>query len=675
MTKLTYRPEIDGLRAIAVLVVIFYHAEFVWAGRDWFSGGYIGVDVFFVISGYLISRLLLSELTETGGVNFAHFYQRRARRILPILLTVMLASFPFAWGYLLPADFVDYAKSILSSLFFGSNFFFHLSTTEYGAASSLLKPFLHTWSLSVEEQFYLLCPAALLLIHKAARQHLLWICVVVLIASLGLAEFASQRLPSLNFYMLPTRMWELLAGTLVAIWGVKNSRSQPPILTQVLPILGLALIIWAVVSFNHQTFHPGFITIIPVLGTCLILQYSNPGSLIGKVLSAKPIVATGLLSYSLYLWHFPIFAFARIKNSSPSDSDKLGWIALTIGLSILFYFLVEKPFRQNRNMPIRSALQLIAGGGVTAMLLCGITLGANGFSSRLPAIFVDEHFTQEPWHDLKDDTGRICYDTQEGCIFTPKSTDAQRIAVIGDSHLTILANDLKNRLRDDNALYFSLLGGCPLYIEASRYNSKDIRSEKCNIETQAARMDRILTFRPDITILMARYPVSVEGKWFDNQEGGIESTGFLTIKDAQGNPAIGKAISLSMEKLLQSGSEIILIYPMPEVGWDVPKKLMAERPKNFWEFDAYLKDKPITTSYAVYQQRTKTSFAILDQIKSDQITRLYPHKLFCNTQLEGRCVTHDSTHLFYRDDDHPSAFAAGMINDLIIAEIEVAAKR
>ncbi|MEE9328665.1 MAG: acyltransferase family protein, partial [Parvularculaceae bacterium] len=412
-----------------------------------------------------------------------------------------------------------------------------------------------------------------------------------------------------------------------------------------------------------------------VLGTCLILQYSIPGSLIGKVLSAKPIVATGLLSYSLYLWHFPIFAFARIKNSSPSDSDKLGWIALTIGLSILFYFLVEKPFRQNRNMPIRSALLLIAGGGVAAMLLCGITLGANGFSSRLPAIFVDEHFTQEPWHDLKDDTGRICYDTQEGCIFTPKSTDAQRIAVIGDSHLTILANDLKNRLRDDNALYFSLLGGCPLYIEASRYNSKDIRSEKCNIETQAARMDRILTFRPDITILMARYPVSVEGKWFDNQEGGIESTGFLTIKDAQGNPAIGKAISLSMEKLLQSGSEIILIYPMPEVGWDVPKKLMAERPKNFWEFDAYLKDKPITTSYAVYQQRTKTSFAILDQIKSDQITRLYPHKLFCNTQLEGRCVTHDSTHLFYRDDDHPSAFAAGMINDLIIAEIEVAAKR
>ena len=198
--KLIYRPEIDGLRAIAVFVVILYHAQLMLFGRDWFVGGYIGVDVFFVISGYLIARIILSELESTGRFSFLKFYERRARRILPALLLVMAVSLPFAWFILYPTPFAEYAQSILWSIFFGSNVFFYGVTTEYGADSALLKPFLHTWSLAVEEQFYLVFPVLALLVFKVFRRAFLIVLLGLAAASLVHAEMMTTQNPSLNFY-------------------------------------------------------------------------------------------------------------------------------------------------------------------------------------------------------------------------------------------------------------------------------------------------------------------------------------------------------------------------------------------------------------------------------------------------------------------------------------------
>lgn len=168
--KLSYRPEIDGLRAIAILSVVLYIAQIVVFGHDFFKGGFVGVDIFFVISGYLISRILLSELFDKGKISFLQFYERRARRILPILFTVFLISFPLAYKYLLPIQFIQYSQSILSATFFSSNIFFYLANTKYGAEDSLLQPFLHTWSLGVEEQFYIFFPILLLLAYKFAKK-------------------------------------------------------------------------------------------------------------------------------------------------------------------------------------------------------------------------------------------------------------------------------------------------------------------------------------------------------------------------------------------------------------------------------------------------------------------------------------------------------------------------
>ena len=229
--KINYRPEIDGLRAIAVGAVILYHAQITILGHQPFKGGFIGVDIFFVISGYLITSIILKELVTTGSFSFKHFYERRIRRIIPVLLFVILVSLPIAWKILLPSSFMDFSKSILYSLGFNSNFYFHYSGQIYGATDGLLKPFLHTWSLSVEEQYYILFPIVLLITFKFFRKFLIHTLVLGLIISLGLAEWTSRNHPSISFYFLHTRMWELLAGSILAYFEItKGHRSKNQLL-------------------------------------------------------------------------------------------------------------------------------------------------------------------------------------------------------------------------------------------------------------------------------------------------------------------------------------------------------------------------------------------------------------------------------------------------------------
>ena len=349
--KLTYRPEIDGLRAIAVGAVILYHAQITILGHQPFKGGFIGVDIFFLISGYLITSIILKELVTRGSFSFKHFYERRIRRILPALLFVMLVSLPFAWMYLLPSSFIDFSKSILYSLGFSSNYYFWYSGHQYGAESGFLKPFLHTWSLSVEEQFYILFPIVLLIVFKYFYKYLIHILILGFIISLGLADWGSRNHPSLNFYLLPTRAWELLAGSILAYFEITlGHRSKNKILNLILPSIGLILIGYSILFFNDKMFHPSFYTLSPIIGVCLIIWFSHKDELITKILSLKLFVGIGLISYSLYLWHYPIFAFARLYEFiQGSLLNKLLLGIIILALSIFSYFFVEKFFRNKKN--------------------------------------------------------------------------------------------------------------------------------------------------------------------------------------------------------------------------------------------------------------------------------------------------------------------------------------
>ena len=349
--KLNYRPEIDGLRAIAVVAVILYHAQITIFGYQPFKGGFIGVDIFFVISGYLITSIILKELITTGSFSFKHFYERRVRRILPALLFVMLVSLPFAWMYILPGSFIDFSNSILYSLGFSSNFYFHYSGQVYGATDGFLKPFLHTWSLSVEEQFYILFPIILLIIFRYFKKYLIHILILGIFISLGLADWGSRNYPSFNFYVLPTRGWEVLAGSILAYFEITlGHRSNHQKLNLIMPSLGLLLIIHSILFFHDEMFHPSLYTLSPIVGVCLIIWFSSKNELTTKVISTKLFLGIGLISYSLYLWHYPIFVFSKITELTQGSIFKKLLIGITILiLSILTYYFVERPSRNKKN--------------------------------------------------------------------------------------------------------------------------------------------------------------------------------------------------------------------------------------------------------------------------------------------------------------------------------------
>lgn len=311
-----YRSEIDGLRAIAVVPVIFFHAGF-----KVFSGGFVGVDIFFVISGYLITSLIIAE-KNAGTFSLVNFYERRVRRILPALLFVLLACLPFALLWMVPSDLKRFSQSLASVSVFASNFEFWRESGYFGIDNEL-KPLLHTWSLAIEEQYYLLFPIFLILCWQLPARWIAVLIMVLAIFSLAVAQWASLNHPTAAFYLLPTRGWELLVGALLAIVVSKGETKITTVsrsIGEVATVTGLALIAYAVLAFDKNTPVPGLYILIPAIGTALVILFATPKTFVGRLLGSKALVAIGLISYSAYLWHQPLFAFARLRNlDTPSN--------------------------------------------------------------------------------------------------------------------------------------------------------------------------------------------------------------------------------------------------------------------------------------------------------------------------------------------------------------------
>ncbi len=357
-----YRKEIDGLRSIAVIPVILFHGGF-----QWLSGGYIGVDVFFVISGFLITSIILKE-QDAGTFTIAGFYERRARRILPALFLVLLVSLPFAWHWLLPFELKNFANSIIATNLFSSNIFFWLES-DYFAATSEVLPLLHTWTLAVEEQFYIIFPLFMMLFWGLGKRKLAIITSVIALLSLGLAEWGWREYPEANFYLLHTRAWELMIGALVAFYLFNNQQPKGRI-NQWASLTGLALIIVPLFLFDKGTPFPSLYALAPTLGTALILLFTIPGTLVYRLLSLRLLVGIGLISYSAYLWHQPIFVFARLMSMEEPSLWLMGFLSIfTLILAYLGWRFVETPFRDRRRF---SRQQIFIGSVVISLVFIAI---------------------------------------------------------------------------------------------------------------------------------------------------------------------------------------------------------------------------------------------------------------------------------------------------------------
>jgi peptidoglycan/LPS O-acetylase OafA/YrhL len=378
-----YRPDIDVLRAIAVLSVLCFH----W-GISPFSGGFVGVDVFFVISGFLITRLVLNEI-HSGQFSFFRFYERRARRILPALYLVIAFTCLAGWFFLLPTSALDLARSIISVILFSSNIFFWLEAGYFDTPAAA-KPFLHTWSLSVEEQFYLVFPTLFFLAVRRSKapnviKHIVVGLLAICFASFAYNVWQVSAAPSSAFYLSPGRAWEFLLGSLLAtrcILSTNNRRIQFFVMG-----LGLVMLFGAVLGFRPNTRFPGFAALLPCLGTGLCI-WANTNRNPGRTETAMIILPVffGKISYSLYLWHWPVWVFAKIWLSETvvTNSTKLILFGLTTLFSYLSYRFVEQPFRDRSVVGRRALLTWVSMASV-AILSFGITgTVLDGFPSRLP---------------------------------------------------------------------------------------------------------------------------------------------------------------------------------------------------------------------------------------------------------------------------------------------------
>lgn len=427
-----YLPQIDGLRTVAVVPVILFHGGF-----EWFSGGFIGVDVFFVISGYLITTILLSEM-ESGRYSLLRFYERRARRILPALFVVMAACIPFAWMWMLQTQLRDFFESMTTTALFTSNILFW-SESGYFAAVAEEKPLLHTWSLAVEEQYYLLFPPLLWLAMKAGRGAALGLILALSVVSLGWALLGEME-PEARFFLSHTRVWELLVGSLCAWVALRHPLPG----NQWLSALGLGMVLIAIFALDHDTPYPLF-AVLPVVGTALLILFARSETYAARVLSLRPMVAIGLISYSAYLWHQPLFAFARIKSiGPPPDWMMAGLALLALGLAWLSWRFVEQPFRGNPApvLPRRGPLLAVSVAGILAYAGLGwYGHEQEGFPERevvrtLVEPMIDARYERFRTWDVLDGKVPARFDLKR----FSDDPDRRKIVLLGDSHSKGLFN-------------------------------------------------------------------------------------------------------------------------------------------------------------------------------------------------------------------------------------------
>lgn len=662
-----YRQEIDGLRAIAVLSVIFFHAGF-----SWISGGFVGVDVFFVISGYLITNIITSELSE-GSFRISGFYERRMRRILPALYLVVTISILVAWKLLLPTEMQKFAESVSAVSIFSSNFLFWRQNGYFDTAAEL-KPLLHTWSLAIEEQFYVFFPISVLVIWRKRRSLLVHALLLMAILSLTAAHWAAQVKPTANFFLLPTRAWELILGALGAIYVSKRSGGWPSprfvgtgYVNDLASGIGALLVLYGMIFFDEKTPFPSFYAIIPTFGTLLILLFADNSTYVGRLLAQKLFVSIGLISYSAYLWHQPIFAFSRhFLVGNPSTEVMICLIIIILGLAGLSYRFVEQPFRKVGLVSTHAVYTFSILGALLLFFFGYAGHLSNGWTWRIDNQLQEIDKVKSTTSQYNNcHSGKVYIPPRESCVLGEKSNP--RVALIGDSHALVLAQEVEKYLKPRNIGFRPMtFGGCPPVVGLYRVEEeKDLMCAKFNDDVfEYLRM----TAEIDVVVLVARWPLYFEGDRFNNQEGGLERGGparvdVLDRDKRQKNDEYDRKLRVAeryiagIKNLLNLNKKVVLVYSIPEAGWSVPEYLLK-----VYRDRGSISSKDGSTSADVYDLRTARTHSIFDSIgEHPNLYRVRPARVFCRDIILDRCITNLDGIPLYFDDNHLSDVGAGLL--------------
>jgi len=657
---LKYRSDIDGLRAVAVLPVILFHA-----GVGVFSGGFVGVDVFFVISGFLITQIIIDEI-EKNEFSIVSFYERRARRILPALFVVMAVSLVGGWLWMLPNQLKDYSQSLVAVSLFASNVLFWKKDNYFSSAAEE-KPLLHTWSLAVEEQFYLLFPLLILFLWRLGRDRVFIIVIAMAIISLMLSEWGGRHAPVANFYLAPTRMWELLAGSILAF--LVNRKIEP---NGALALLGLIGVCVSIFAFDESTPFPGLYAILPVAGTAFVIAFSGPGTVTYKILSSKGLVGVGLISYSAYLWHQPIFAFIRIKSlSSPSINLMLFMSLISIGLGYLSWRFVERPFR-NKNKFSRRCVFLSSAVGLLLFMIIGLAGHfMDGYGFR---------FSPESREILRtnmsvfEDKISACWDRIEsspniegGCELGVTNAEPD-FALIGDSHAGAVQNEISSVAKEYGLSGIGLsYRSCPPLTSVDPTDRQSTSALSCKALRNNLFSDEAIQSLPKYIVVLARWPLLIEKERYVNSDGYKES-GSSWVWDIGStsergySESMGDVIVTSLERYISAGKTLVIVYPVPEMGWSVPEYLAkAEHSK------VGLSNESASESYDRFLERNKNAYSVLDSVgKGGGGINVYPEDVLCDKNVKSICHAFLNGHSLYYDDDHLSGYGAKLLSKEIV---------
>nr|WP_255529315.1 acyltransferase family protein [Luteimonas sp. MC1572] len=539
-----YRPDIDGLRAVAVMAVVLHHLS-----SRFVPGGYVGVDVFFVISGYLITKIISREMVD-GTFTFARFYERRIRRIFPALFAVLVAVLIAGYFILLPSDYLATFRGALGTVLFSANIVFWRDLMEgYFAADAKLNPLLHMWSLGVEEQFYLIFPLLLLLCFKYLKGRVLPVLLLASVASLLAAQFLLSDKSVAVFFLLPFRAWELMAGAILAVVAVPQLRARW--LMEALTFAGLMAILVPVFAYDADTAFPAMAAVPPVLGAAILIYVGACGSTwVGRLLQLRPVVYLGLISYSLYLWHWPLIVFTRFGTSLEPLTP---WIPALLVASLLVasasYHFIEQPFRR---MGRGSSRRLVIGVGAAAtVVIAAVSLTGvvnRGAESRFsPSVVAIDRVRTAPI-PFKACGSRIGGHPVDLCVIG-KTSKQPDLLLWGDSHMLAWLPAFDEALRrSGRAALVAANSTCPPLLEVA--NAVNPACIGQNLEVLAA-----LKAQTEVrTVVMA-------GFW---SEYFSESVPRLSLNGEGRNEEVAPlALSNTLMTMKSLGKQVLVLGPVP----------------------------------------------------------------------------------------------------------------